>query len=191
VDAGISTTTDRELVITRVIDAPRRLVFKAWTQPEHIARWWGPQGFATIHCEMDVRVGGTYRFGMRSPQGTDHWKRGVYREIVEPERIVFTFAWEDADGNRGHQLLTTVTFAEQGTKTRLTLRQATFETSEGRDDPRHRLDKLLRALRRLHAYHRTRRIKPCNVRPSHAMNGLPHARNSCGRKRNSPACATS
>jgi len=108
VDAGISTTTDRELVITRVIDAPRRLVFKAWTQPEHIARWWGPQGFATIHCEMDVRVGGTHRFGMRSPQGTDHWKRGVYREIVEPERIVFTFAWEDADGNPGHKLLTTV-----------------------------------------------------------------------------------
>ena len=85
-DASISVTADRELVVTRVIDAPRRLVFRAWTQPEHIARWWGPQGFTTIHCEMDVRVGGAYRFGMRSPQGTEHWKRGVYREIVEPER---------------------------------------------------------------------------------------------------------
>jgi uncharacterized protein YndB with AHSA1/START domain len=133
VDASISATADRELVVTRVIDAPRRLVFKAWTQPEHVARWWGPQGFTTIHCEMDIRVGGTYRCGMRSPQGTEHWKHGVYREIVEPERIVFTFAWENADGNPGHELLTTVTFAEQGAKTKLTLHQSGFEAIEGRD----------------------------------------------------------
>jgi len=131
-----SAAADRELVVTRVIDAPRRLVFKTWTQPEHIARWWGPQGFTTIHCEMDVRVGGAYRFGMRSPQGTEHWKRGVYREIVEPERVVFTFAWENADGTLGHELLTTVTFDEQDTKTRLTLRQAAFETTEWRDSHR-------------------------------------------------------
>jgi uncharacterized protein YndB with AHSA1/START domain len=111
VAADIS-TQERELVITRVIDAPRGLVFKTWTQPEHIARWWGPRGFTTIHCEMDVRVGGAYRFGMRSPQGTEHWKRGVYREIVEPDRVVFTFAWENADGTLGHELLTTVTFDE-------------------------------------------------------------------------------
>ena len=133
-DGSISATADRELVVTRVIDAPRRLVFKAWTQPEHVARWWGPQGFTTIHCEMDIRVGGTYRFGMRSPQGTEHWKRGVYREIVEPERIVFTFAWEGAAGQLGHELLTTVTFAEQGAKTKLTLHQGVFENTDGRDD---------------------------------------------------------
>ena len=130
---SISTTADRELVITRVIDAPRRLVFKAWMQPEHVARWWGPQGFTTIHCEMDIRVGGTYRCGMRSPQGIEHWKRGVYREIVEPERIVFTFAWENADGNPSHELLTTVTFAEQGEKSKLTLQQSGFEAIKGRD----------------------------------------------------------
>jgi uncharacterized protein YndB with AHSA1/START domain len=134
VAGSISAAADRELVVTRVIDAPRRLVFKTWTQPEHIARWWGPQGFTTIHCEMDIRVGGTYRFGMRSPHGTEHWKRGVYREIIEPERIVFTFAWEDPGGHTGHELLTTVTFAEQGTKTKLTLHQAMFETTERRDD---------------------------------------------------------
>ena len=125
---------EQELVVTRLIDAPRRLVFKTWTQPEHIARWWGPQGFTTILCQMDVRVGGAYRFGMRSPQGTEYWKRGVYREIAEPDRIVFTFAWEDADGNPGHELLTTVTFTEQGSKTRLTLRQSVFETTARRDD---------------------------------------------------------
>jgi uncharacterized protein YndB with AHSA1/START domain len=123
-----------ELVISRLIDAPRSLVFAAWTRADHIAAWWGPQGFTTIHCEMDIRVGGSYRFGMRSPRGTEHWKRGTYREIVAPERIVFTFAWEDADGKLGHELLTTVTFAEEGTKTRLTLRQTGFETNAGRDD---------------------------------------------------------
>jgi uncharacterized protein YndB with AHSA1/START domain len=134
VAAGISTLSDRELVITRLIDAPRALVFKAWTEPEHLARWWGPKGFTTIRCEMDIRVGGAYRFGMRSPEGKEYWKVGVYREIVEPERIVFTFAWEDAGGDPGDELLTTVTFAEDGGRTRLTLRQANFSTRERRDD---------------------------------------------------------
>jgi uncharacterized protein YndB with AHSA1/START domain len=132
VDAGPN-AAGRELVISRLIDAPRQLVFKAWTQPAQIACWWGPQGFTTIYCKMDIRVGGTYRVGMRSPQGTEHWKRGVYREIVEPERIVFTFAWEDADGHFGHEVLTTVIFIEEGTQTRLTLRQTGFETIAARD----------------------------------------------------------
>jgi len=131
-----TSTAERELVVTRVINAPRRLVFKAWTQPEHVARWWGPQGFTTTYCNMDIREGGAYRFCMRSPQGTDHWKRGIYREIVEPERIVFTFAWENPDGTLGHELLTTVTFVEQGTKTLLTLRQKVFETVEQCDSHR-------------------------------------------------------
>jgi uncharacterized protein YndB with AHSA1/START domain len=127
-------TDTRELVVTRIIDAPRELVFKAWTQPEHIARWWGPQGFTTIHCEMDVRVGGAYRFGMRSPQGTQRWKRGVYREIVKPERIVFTFAWENPGNDVPHnELLTTVTFDEEGSRTRVTLRQTPFASAGLRD----------------------------------------------------------
>ncbi len=133
-DASTEAIAERELLVTRIIDAPRALVFKAWTQPEHVARWWGPQGFTTIFSDMDIRVGGKYRCGMRSPQGTEHWRRGVYREIVEPERIVFTFAWEDANGNPRHEMLTTVTFAEHGGQTQLTLRQAVFETTEGRDD---------------------------------------------------------
>ena len=121
-------TADRELVVTRLFDAPRRLVFKAWTDPEQTARWWGPQGFTTLFCEMDVRPGGRYRIGMRSPEGTDHWRQGVYREILEPERLVFTYAWEDKHGRPGHETLVTVTFAERGTKTLLTLHQAIFET---------------------------------------------------------------
>jgi uncharacterized protein YndB with AHSA1/START domain len=72
---------ERELFITRVFDAPRELVFKAWTEPHRAVRWWGPQGFTTAHCEMDTQPGGVYRVCMRSPEGTEHWQRGVCREV--------------------------------------------------------------------------------------------------------------
>ena len=121
---------DRELVVTRVFDAPRDIVFGAWTDPKQAAQWWGPQGFTTISCEMDVRPGGAYRACMRSPEGTRHCRRGIYREVVAPERLVFTYAWEDANGNPGHETIVTVIFADAGSKTRLTLRQAVFERSE-------------------------------------------------------------
>jgi len=132
---GSATTTpaERELVITRVFDAPRPLVFKAWTEPDRLVRWWGPQGFTTPSCTMDVRPGGAFRFCMRWPEGTDHWLRGVYREIVEPERLVFTWAWEDAEGKPGHETVLTVSFAEHGAKTKLTLHQAVFESVTARD----------------------------------------------------------
>jgi uncharacterized protein YndB with AHSA1/START domain len=123
-----------ELVITRIFDAPRNVVFQAWTEPGRIVHWWGPQGFVTTYCDMDIRPGGAFRVCMRSPAGAEHWKQGVYREIVEPERLVFTFAWEDADGKPGHQTLVTVSFAEEGAKTRLTLHQAVFETVARRDE---------------------------------------------------------
>jgi uncharacterized protein YndB with AHSA1/START domain len=122
--------SERELVVTRVFDAPRRLVFRAWTDPVHAARWWGPAGFTLLSCEMDVRPGGAWRRCMRSPEGSLHWKRGVYREIAEPERLVFTYADEDADGRVGHETLVTVSFAEEDGKTRLTLRQAVFDSAE-------------------------------------------------------------
>ena len=134
--ADTDPASGRELCITRIIDAPRALLFRLWTDPQHVARWWGPQGFTTIHCDMDIRVGGAFRFGMRSPHGSEHWKVGVYREIVEPERIVFTFSWEGPDGTPGHELQTTVTFADHGTKTKLRLHQAVFETMERCDDHR-------------------------------------------------------
>src|SRR5438270_13766683 len=116
-----ASTAERELVVTRVFDAPRALVFKAWTQPEHAARWWGPQGFSSISCEMDVRPGGAWRRCMRSPEGTENCARGIYREIVAPQQLVFTYAWEDASGDLGHEMLVTVTFEDVGGKTRLTL----------------------------------------------------------------------
>jgi uncharacterized protein YndB with AHSA1/START domain len=128
--------TDRTLVLIRVLDAPREQVFRAWTDPGRVAQWWGPQGFVTTWCEMDIRPGGAYRFCMRSPAGTDHWKRGVYREIIAPERVVFTFAWEDANGRPGHETLITVELEAVGKRTRLTLRQAVFETVERCEDHR-------------------------------------------------------
>jgi uncharacterized protein YndB with AHSA1/START domain len=131
--AGETGAPDRELVLTRVLDAPRRLVFRVWTQPEHLVRWWGPRDFTTPSCQMEVRSGGAYRICIRSREGTAYWMRGVYREVVEPERLVFTFAWEDEGGAPGHETLVTVTFAEADGKTRLTFRQAVFETVADRD----------------------------------------------------------
>jgi len=132
-DSAAAQSAERELVITRVFDAPPRLVFKAWTEPERLIRWWGPQGFTMPSCEMDVRPGGAFRFRMRGPDGTDHRLQGVYREIVEPERLVCTWTWVDAEGKPGHETLLTVHFAEQGGKTKLTLHQAIFESVTARD----------------------------------------------------------
>lgn len=127
---------DRELIITRVFDAPRDLVFKAWTDPERAARWWGPKGFHLTHCEMDVRPGGRWRVCMHSRDGVDYWVQGAYREIVEPERFVYTWAWEKPEGKPGRETLVTVELAEQGRKTKMTFRQAEFETVEDRDSHR-------------------------------------------------------
>jgi uncharacterized protein YndB with AHSA1/START domain len=102
IDARTNATAnvaEREVVITRVFDAPRSLVFKAWTDPEHMARWWGPTGFTNTICELDARVGGAWRIVMRSPAGIEYPCGGVYRGIVEPERLVFTNIATDNEGN--------------------------------------------------------------------------------------------
>ncbi len=113
---------EREFVFTRVFDAPRRLVFKAWTDPEYVAPWWGPHGFTNPVCELDVRPGGAIRIDMRGPGGTVYPMTGAYQEIVEPERLVFTSAALDEQGKPLFEVLNTVTFAEQGGKTTQTLR---------------------------------------------------------------------
>lgn len=125
---------EHELVINRVFDAPRRLVFEAWTKEEHLQRWQGaPRGFTVTAHEVDLRPGGGFRICMRSSEGVDHWLQGVYREIVEPERLVFTHAWLDAQGNPGKETLVTISLAERGGKTELTLRQSGFASVEARD----------------------------------------------------------
>ena len=125
---------ERDLTLTRVFDAPRRLVFKAWTEPEHLVRWWGPMGFTLPSCKLELRPGGAYRFCMRSPEGTNHWLVGAYREVVENERLVFTWAWEDEAGRPQHETLVTATFADEGRKTRLTVHHAVFESTTARTE---------------------------------------------------------
>ena len=124
------------LVITRIFDAPRRMVFKMWTAPEHLVRWWGPCGFTTISGWLDVRPGGTWSRSMQAPNGNIIRKHGVYREIVAPERLVLTYITDDAAGNPGPETLVTVTFADLGGKTRLTLHQTAFQSVAARDDHR-------------------------------------------------------
>jgi uncharacterized protein YndB with AHSA1/START domain len=112
---------ERTVVITRVFDAPRELVWQAWTDPGHMAQWWGPHGFTNPVCELDVRPGGALRIVMRAPDGTEYPMRGVFREVVKPERLVFTAVAEDERGNALLEALTTVTFAEDAHKTKLTV----------------------------------------------------------------------
>ncbi len=131
--AAANAPAQRVLVIERIFDAPRDLVFKAWTEPERMAQWTGPKGFTMTNCEMDARPGGSYRMSMRSPEGVEHRVRGVYHEIVEHERLVYTWAWVDEQGQAGPETLITVTFADAGEKTRLTLHQAVFESETARD----------------------------------------------------------
>lgn len=125
-----------ELHMTRVFDAPRDLVYRAWAEPERMARWAGPEGFTATFCELDARPGGAWRLGMRSPEGEEHRQGGVVREVVPPERLVFTFAWEEANGTPGHETLITLTFAEHGAagaQTLFTFHQAPFESNASRD----------------------------------------------------------
>jgi uncharacterized protein YndB with AHSA1/START domain len=127
---------DRTLVITRVLDAPRDMVFAAWIDPAQAAQWWGPKGCITLSCKMDVRVGGEWRRSMRAPEGTEHHSRGVYREITPPERLVFTFQWERG-GAAGHgpETAVSITLVELGpNRTELTLRQEGFATVSARDE---------------------------------------------------------
>jgi uncharacterized protein YndB with AHSA1/START domain len=110
---GANDLPERAIVITREFDAPRELVFKAWTDPKHIAQWWRPKGFTNPVCELDVRVGGAWHIVMRAPNGTAYPCGGVYREVVEPERLVFTNIATDKEGKLILDGLTTVTFAER------------------------------------------------------------------------------
>ena len=113
----ITTPTDREVVVTRAFDAPRRLVFDALTRPELLERWYGPRGWTLVVCEIDLRVGGAFHFVSRRADGKDIGQRGEYREIVPPERLVNTEWWED--WNAGEVLVTTL-LVEQAEKTTLT-----------------------------------------------------------------------
>lgn len=124
--------TDRELTITRLFDAPRELVFRAWTDPERFAGWIGPEGLTGGSVTLNPTLGGAFRACLLDRDGTEYWMCGSYREVSEPDRLVFTFAW-DRDGDLVEPTLVTITFADLGGKTEMTFHQAEFSSIEERD----------------------------------------------------------
>jgi uncharacterized protein YndB with AHSA1/START domain len=123
-------TTDRELIFTRVFDAPRELVYKAWTDPRHLIQWWGPKGFTTSVYEMNVRPGGIWRLTMRGPDGREYKNRIVFIEVVKPERLVYKH--DPEEGCEPVRFEVTVTFAQDGAKTKLTMRML-FPSADARE----------------------------------------------------------
>jgi uncharacterized protein YndB with AHSA1/START domain len=138
--------TDRQaIVLTRVFDAPRELVWKAWTEPERFMRWWGPKIFTSPRCEIDLRVGGKFLWCMRWPDGRENYNTGEYLEIVPFERLVYTTSFADADGNAvpatdygmsediAFEMHVTVIFEEQNGRTKMTLTHAGLPAGEMSD----------------------------------------------------------
>jgi uncharacterized protein YndB with AHSA1/START domain len=123
-----------ELLITRTFRAPRELVWKAWADPKQMIKWMGPRLHPASHVEDDFRPGGIFRRKLAATESREElWFGGVYREIVEPERMVFTFAWDGDDGKPENEMLITITFAEEGAGTKMTLHQTAFRDVEQRD----------------------------------------------------------
>jgi uncharacterized protein YndB with AHSA1/START domain len=135
-----------EFVITRVFDAPRQLVWQAWTEPERLAQWWGPKGCKIRVAKLEVRPGGIFHYAMQFKPGHDMWGRFIYREIAEPERLVYVSSFSDPDGGITRapfsqlnqmwplEILNTMTLAEQNGKTTLSLRGAPINaTAEERE----------------------------------------------------------
>ncbi len=136
-NTAIQKATERDFVISRLLDAAPEVVFEAWTNPKSMADWWGPRDFTNPVCRMDARPGGTYRSVMRSPEGAECPLKGVFREVVRPERLVMTMDhselgedWQDLinpnrakdDHNPAGEVVSTVTFEEIGARTKLTVR---------------------------------------------------------------------
>ena len=125
----VTLKSDREIQLTRVFDVPRRLVFNAMTKPEYLRRWWGPRNSTMTVCDADLRPGGKWRFVLRESGGEEYAFRGEYREIVPPERIVWTFEYEGAPG---HVSVDTLTLSEHEGKTTLTA-TSVYDSIESRD----------------------------------------------------------
>jgi uncharacterized protein YndB with AHSA1/START domain len=130
-----ASTEERTLVITRVFDAPRELVFKMWSDPSHLLMWMGPREYPAMKVDNDFRVGGKWRIGLRSTDGAeDLWQSGIYREIEEPRKLAFTFAWEGIKGGTPpRETFVSIELDDAGGKTCMTFNQFLFDTVENRD----------------------------------------------------------
>jgi uncharacterized protein YndB with AHSA1/START domain len=138
--------SSNDFVISRVFDAPRELVWQAFTDPERMKQWWGPKGFTVMASNMDLRVGGTYHYGLKAPNGAMMWGRFVFREMVAPERLELIDAFSDeAGGVTRHpmsatwplEMLSIFTFENVGNKTRVTIRWSPYKATE---EERHTFD---------------------------------------------------
>ncbi|MGH9629225.1 MAG: SRPBCC family protein, partial [Bryobacteraceae bacterium] len=118
-EVTVTLPSDREIAFTRIFESPRPLLFEAWTKPEHVRQWWGCSGSTLTVCEIDLRPSGAWRFVLRMPDGSEHPFKGVYREIVPPERLVYTECY-DQPAIGSPEWLTTITFEELDGKTKLT-----------------------------------------------------------------------
>jgi len=128
-------TEERTLVITRTFNAPREMVFKMWTNPEHLARWMGPVEYPAMKVDNDFRVGGKWRIGLHAVDGSeDLWQSGVYREIDEPKKLAFTFMWEGmVGGTPPRETFISIELEDVGGKTRMTFKQFLFDTVSNRN----------------------------------------------------------
>ena len=143
--SSVTAQQNREIIVTRLFDAPRELVFRAWTDPQHLIHWWAPKGCTTPFCKVDLRPGGKFHYCIRLDDGHDIWGTGIYREIAAPERIVYSDSFADAEGHpvppthygmsagHPHESLVTVVFAELEGKTRVTLHHSIPEPVEERE----------------------------------------------------------
>lgn len=120
----------RDFTLTRLVSAPRALVFKAFVEPDRMRHWWVPRGFTMLSCSLDLREGGAWRMAIRSDEtGAVQTEVGVYREISPPERLAFTHAWVRGNGSLTHPTLVTATFTERGARTEVRFRQEDFATT--------------------------------------------------------------
>jgi uncharacterized protein YndB with AHSA1/START domain len=126
----MTTTVSKDFVLSRIFDAPRDLVWAAWTDVEHLKKWWGPKGFKVVSAKLDLKPGGTFHYGMQAPDGNMMWGKFIYREIRAPERLVFIVSFSDKDGGVTRhpmaptwplETLSTATFADNGGKTEVTV----------------------------------------------------------------------
>jgi uncharacterized protein YndB with AHSA1/START domain len=134
-----SNVEEGQLVITRVFDAPRELVFKVWTEAEHLKHWWGPKGFSINVSKLELRPGGIFHYSMRTNDGHEMWGKFVYKEIAAPEKLVFINSFSDKEGNTVRapfsqtfplEIMNIITFSEHEGKTTLTLRGGPINANE-------------------------------------------------------------
>ena len=135
----MSTKTTEDFVISRSFNIPRALMFKLWTDPNHLQRWYSPKGYSVLKAEGGYIAGGYYHYGMKSPDGQEMWGKSYILEVTPPERLVYIGTFSDADGslsrhpfapNWPQKMLTTITFTEDSDKTLVTIRWAPYEATE-------------------------------------------------------------